>query len=464
MIPASDLKKDREDVQGKKMEDPSKEKNGAEFKSFARIRILLAVVLVGAAVWALIYGLGYLDKFLLHLEDGTPKLPPVLETTGPDQPQTGPLTIPMESKAETTGESAIHQAHPSAEEVPHDATQMPAVAGENKAQVPPTQVAMAPSGQPSETAQQHPPTKVIEKSAVPAPKENQAQPAPPAKIEVPAKPPAAAEHIQPAPAPAQTSAAETSVRTPLPPGIAFVQATIEPLNNELHHRWWGWRPNDILNLTDNVNNFQLGVLEVTRRTVVQLAERISRTGSTDAFNPHLENAMNWIMVSPDRYWFPSPESKYKDSLAELEIYKNQILAKKASFYTRSDNIIPLLAAFEDLLGSCDENLVKTEEKDGSKVSYFSTDDYFYYAKGIASAMVTILEAAQRDFTDVLEKRNGAELLHHAIESCRRASELSPLIITNADLDGILANHRANMAAPISHAKFFLGQLIKTLST
>jgi hypothetical protein len=31
-------------------------------------------------------------------------------------------------------------------------------------------------------------------------------------------------------------------------------------------------------------------------------------------------------------------------------------------------------------------------------------------------------------------------------------------------DGILANHRANMAAPISHARFFVGMLIETLST
>ena len=30
--------------------------------------------------------------------------------------------------------------------------------------------------------------------------------------------------------------------------------------------------------------------------------------------------------------------------------------------------------------------------------------------------------------------------------------------------GIVANHRANIAAPISHARFYLGQLIKTLST
>ena len=239
---------------------------------------------------------------------------------------------------------------------------------------------------------------------------------------------------------------------------------MQPIDYELNHRLWGWRPNDIVNVTDNINNYQLGVLEVTRRTVVQLTQRISRTGSTDAFNSHLENAMNWLMVKSDRYWFPAPESKYKESLSELEDYRQMLLSEKGSFYIRTDNLIPLLTAFEDLLGSCDENLVKAKEDDGTKVSLFKADDYFYYAKGVASAMLVILEAVHHDFLPTLESRNGSELLHHAIASCKTADQMDPLIIMNTDLDGFFANHRANMAAPISHARFYISQLIKTLST
>ena len=43
-------------------------------------------------------------------------------------------------------------------------------------------------------------------------------------------------------------------------------------------------------------------------------------------------------------------------------------------------------------------------------------------------------------------------------------EINPLLITNSSLSGVLANHRANMAAPISHARFHLGVLITALST
>jgi hypothetical protein len=79
-------------------------------------------------------------------------------------------------------------------------------------------------------------------------------------------------------------------------------------------------------------------------------------------------------------------------------------------------------------------------------------------------MAVVLEAVHHDFLLTLEQRNGTELLHHAIVACQRAAEIEPWIILDRKLDSIFANHRANMAAPISHARFYLGQLIKTLST
>jgi hypothetical protein len=267
-----------------------------------------------------------------------------------------------------------------------------------------------------------------------------------------------------APAHPAVPAAATADKTPKRTGVAFISAAIEPLAYELNKRWWGWRPNDILNFTDNINNFQLGVLEATRRTSVILAERISRTGATASFDPNLERAMNWFMINADRYWFPSAESKYKEGLRELAAYKDRLLNGKAQFYTRTDNLIPLLNAYVDLLGSCEENLVKQTEEDGEPIGYFKADDYFFYARGVAHTLLLLLEALESDFADTVGSRRGSELLHHAVEACRRAVEIDPILITNSRLGGILANHRANMAAPISHARFYLEVLAKTLST
>jgi len=253
---------------------------------------------------------------------------------------------------------------------------------------------------------------------------------------------------------------------PFPTGVAFVEATIKPLQYELNERFWGWRPNDIFSfVTDNVNNFQLGVVEVTRRTVEKLAENISRTGTTSAFDKNLENARSTcFVIEAESFIFPSSEGKYQDGIEQLEKYAEKLKKGEANFYTRADNLIPLLIEFEHLLGSCDDNLVKIREEDGGKVSFFKADNYFYYAKGVASAMMTILEAIEKDFHPTLDRRNCLKDLHHAIESCDHALHIKPVIIMNSDLSSIFANHRANMAAHISHTRFYVGVLIKTLST
>ncbi|MDY0133229.1 MAG: DUF2333 family protein [Desulforegulaceae bacterium] len=249
-------------------------------------------------------------------------------------------------------------------------------------------------------------------------------------------------------------------------GWTFVESTVAPLSYELYERFLGWRPNDILigRFTDNVNNFQKGVLEVTRRTVVKLTEEISRTGSSESFNRNLENAMNWLMIKPETFWFPSAEGKYKAAINSIRIYQDQLIKKEARFYNRTDNLIPLLKAYRNLLGSCDDNLIKKYEDNGDPVSFFDSDDYFYYAKGVSRSMAHILKSIEHEFEGVLKSRNAIESLQHAILSLGEADELEPWIILNSDLNGIFANHRANLATKISHARFYIGVLIVTLST
>jgi hypothetical protein len=410
----------------------------AEFKTFATKRIAAGILLAAVALWVVgaVFGLfekpAGVDVARQHATDTTKKEAAHKPDTQPHQKQ--PETTehkPAKSKIEYKEGTAGHIA--STDLI---ATSKDAVAG-----------------------------KGVEKEPIEAVHEK-----PQSKEPVHEKPePAQTAHEKPEAHKPAPSAAAHGVETPTvekdrPKGVAFMEAMIKPLSYELHDRFWGWRPNDILNFTDNINNFQLGTLEVTRRTAVILAERISRTGTTASFDKNLERAMNWFMIKSDRYWFPSPESKYSAGLKELETYKEKLEKGEANFYTRTDNLIPLLMAYEDLLGSCDENLVKYKEDDGTPVSYFKSDDYFFYALGVASAMYTILEAIMEDFRAVVESRRGLEVLHHAIESCHHAIEIKPLIITNASLSGILANHRANMAARVSHARFYIGVLIKTLST
>lgn len=248
-------------------------------------------------------------------------------------------------------------------------------------------------------------------------------------------------------------------------GSAFAAALVKPLDHEINERTFGWRPNDIFSFfTDNIENYQLGVLEVTRRASTTLVERIARTGSNITFDKNLDSARTKFMNDPKKYWLPAPEDAYGDALENIETYRERLNRGKATFHARADNLVPLLEAFENLLGDCDESLVKRVERNGSKVSTFMADDYYYYSKGVASAMGTILHAVMEDFGPVLDSRGAAADLHHAILMLDEATALNPLFVQESSLNGLFANHRANMATFISHARSYIQFVLKTMTT
>jgi len=279
--------------------------------------------------------------------------------------------------------------------------------------------------------------------------------------------------------PGELAAPGTPAPPPLPPlaakpvptpvkGEAFTRGLIKIMDDQVNQATFGWRPNSILfgklGLTDNVNNLQLGVLEVARRTVVVLNESMSRFALTEAQNPYVNNAMNFFMVSPEKYWFPSASGKYREAMANLDRYIDDLKHNRSRFYTRVDNLIVLMNHFRDLLGSAFHNLVKDTEADGSKVSWFVCDDYFYFAQGVALGMAEVLEGVKEDFADQLLRKNSMKLVEDAITALRAASELRPWVVTNASKDGIMANHRANMATYIGHAEHMIFTLMSVLAT
>ncbi len=298
-------------------------------------------------------------------------------------------------------------------------------------------------------------------------------PAPAAPSSAPGgSPPVAKSEAPPAPLPPPPPippAAEKLAAKPKPvKGEAFTRSLIKIMDDQVNGRFFGWRPNSILfgklGLTDDVNNLQLGVLEVARRTVVVLNENMSRFALTEAQNPYLNNAMNFFMVSPEKYWFPSASGKYKEAMANLEQYIDDLRHNRSRFYTRVDNLIALMNHFRDVLGSAFHNLIKDTEADGTPVSWFVCDDYFYFAQGVALAMAEILEGVKEDFADQLAKKNSSKLVDDAIHALHTASHLHPWIITNAAKDGILANHRANMGTYIGEAEHIISTLINVLAT
>ncbi|MBI4774358.1 MAG: DUF2333 family protein [Deltaproteobacteria bacterium] len=247
-------------------------------------------------------------------------------------------------------------------------------------------------------------------------------------------------------------------------GVRFTRALIRSMEYELEERRFGWRPNSFLfgkmHLTDNINNLQLGVLETVRVVGLVLKEKISRFGDSDAFDPRIEHSLNLLMISANQFWFPAADDQYRDALKQLDQYQRDLEKGVVHFYPRSDNFEALIFSCKELLGNCHYNLVKEVEGDGSLVSTFVSDDYFYYAKGVALAMSQILEATLHDFKEEVTLIKGTKLLSQVVTALNVAAVLDPWIILNGDLNGFVANHRANMAVPLGEALFKLNNILR----
>jgi len=308
-------------------------------------------------------------------------------------------------------------------------------------------------------------TPAAPKTMVSAPHEAAPHEAP--KLKEPAPAPPAAAHQKTAPAPPPPAAPAPPPREPVK-GETFTRALIKIMDDQVNQPWFGWRPNTIVfgkfGLTDNVNHTQLGVLEVARRTIVVLNENFTRFATTEAYDPRGNEAMNFVMVSPDKYWFPSASGKYREAMADLEFYIGNLQKGRSRFYSRVDHLIALLSNYKDLLGSSFNNLIKDTEADGKPVSWWVTDDYFYFGRGIALGMAAMLEAVSKDFHQELQKKNSHKLMEDAIHALHGASHLAPWLVTNGAKDGILANHRANMSTYIGEAEHVISTLQMQLAT
>ena len=286
-----------------------------------------------------------------------------------------------------------------------------------------------------------------------------AEPRPEETVKKPEQPPAAktAPEIRQPPVPEELAEVTESV-----PGVAFGEKLIGLLDYELNGRSFGWRPNDLTvgRLTDNVNEFQLGALEAIRFTAVKLKETLTRFGDADAYDPHLIHAVNLLMNKADQFWFPSAESQYQSAIKELRAFVTKLRVGESRFFYRTDNLLSLVAAYKDLLGNCHENLIKEVEADGRRVSFFRADDYFYYAQGVAHVTHEILKTVRVGFVEQLRTIDAVALMDKIIEELGRAENCSPWIITNSSTDGILANHRYNLAAPISSALHSMSTMLR----
>jgi len=263
-------------------------------------------------------------------------------------------------------------------------------------------------------------------------------------------------------------------------GAAFIrtnQALIEQMRDN-------WLPNDLYwptVLLDNMPNFQIGELEVVRYNVRVLRDNLSRMRTTDKLAPSAEAAFTALSNDPYKWWFPSAESKWKVAYKGLEAFYQSLETGKSHFYPRADNLAELLSQYVSLMGGVNTRLINAprdmkkvltmdeEVEDSPKSSkmvdinipWYSIDDNFYYAQGVAYALYESFKAIRIDFIDILTDKNSVELTDKILENLSRCY-FEPLVVFNGDLGSIFANHSLNLSGVFNDARQKISSLIVSL--
>lgn len=241
-------------------------------------------------------------------------------------------------------------------------------------------------------------------------------------------------------------------------GAMFTYTLVNLMELEKDRVFGGYRPDNIFWFGwampyDNVENFQIGVLEVVQRTVIFMKERVSRVGGgSDEFNKYLVKAsesLNYKKSMPVlTVW------QINDGLRALENYAKALKADEANFVDRTDALYDMLRSYRELLGDTHRNLAKEFEKDGKKVSMFDTDDYYYQSLGQAYAILYLMKAARVEFDEVFEVKR-CEHFYNEMEAslARTVSFRPPWVVLDGDINTqFWPNHRSNLETPINDAR------------
>jgi hypothetical protein len=264
-------------------------------------------------------------------------------------------------------------------------------------------------------------------------------------------------------------------------GAAFIKTNLI-LIEQMHNNWL---PNDIFwptVLLDNMPNFQIGELEVVRYNIRVLRDNLSRMRTTDKIDPHAEAAFTALSNDPHKWWFPSAESKWKKAIEDLDVFYENLLTGKSSFYPRADNLVELLNQYVSLMGGVNTRLInapgdvketlameagedKTAETPSQLVDidipWYQVDNNFYYAQGVAYALYQSFSAIKTDFSAVLTDKNSTKLVDKILEVLRRC-QFEPLLVFNGDPDSIFANHSLNLSGLFNDARQKTNSLIVAL--
>ena len=229
-------------------------------------------------------------------------------------------------------------------------------------------------------------------------------------------------------------------------GIAMCGALRNRLEEELDSPF-GWSVNDLIisptRWLDNRANRQKGAIFATRMLINFFSTNLAKYGKVDAENDFLKEAREkFFAFSEDSWWFPSTESQYREGIALMRKYDDELAAGKAVYNMRSDDMYNMLTF---IIGKqfLDQPLGLLVQPD-NEVAYTELDDRIYYTQGV----VLVLRDFIRTFVylyPVIKEKGGEENIKIAIQEMELICTFDPLIVLRGKHDSVTADHRGKMA-------------------
>lgn len=228
---------------------------------------------------------------------------------------------------------------------------------------------------------------------------------------------------------------------------------------------------------DNMPNWEYGVLIQVRDMNKALREAFSRSQSQSLEDKDLALAESRFNFNNDSWLFPPSEKQYRQGIEHLQGYLDRLVNpahKDAQFFARADNLRYWLKTVETRLGNLSQRLsasvgqqrlntdlagdaaaTASTPKPGDeyvKTPWLEIDDVYYEARGAAWALLHLLRAVERDFSDILIKKNALVSVRQIIRELEatQSTVYSPMILNGSGF-GVLANHSLVMASYISRA-------------
>ena len=204
---------------------------------------------------------------------------------------------------------------------------------------------------------------------------------------------------------------------------------------------------------DNKATFQRGVHRGVTAAVIEMRETLGRVRGSSERDNDLNDALSNMQIDEYNWYFglnpfgfkQTSWGSYRSAYKELGEYNQNLANCRAFFDARADNLSNFLDRIAKDIGST--TAVIKDRAEQYNWGWFDTraDNVFMEANGQLYAYLGILRATRKDFGEIVERRNLANLWDTMDEQLAQAVALNPLVISNGDEDGfVMPTHLTTM--------------------